>query len=98
MKNEIIVHASEFQLEAEFIHTEIENNLTGKLDAYIRRQAKEDDTIRTELTLSRDKIGITGKLEVSFPGHSYRSSRESYAKLDDLINHLFVHIKEQMGK
>ena len=98
MKNEIIVHASEFQLESEFIHAEIKNNLSGKLDAYIRRQAKEDDTIRTELTLSRDKIGITGKLEVSFPGNSYRSSRESYMKLDDLINHLFVHIKEQMGK
>jgi hypothetical protein len=98
MTHEIIIHATEFQNEADYIHREVEANLTGKLDAYLRRTAKEDDKIRTELTLTRDKLGTTGKLEVSFPGHAFRSSRENYAKLDDLINHLFVHIKEQMGK
>ncbi len=41
---------------------------------------------------------MSGKLGVSFPGSSYRSLRENFAKLDDLINHLFVHVKEQMGK
>ena len=98
MTQEIIIHAPEFHNEAEYIQHEIENNLSGKLDAYIRRTANEWDKIRAELTLSRDKIGTTGKLEVSFPGHAYRSSRENYAKLDDLINHLFIHIKEQMSK
>ncbi len=98
MNTEIIVHASEFQNEAEYIRTEIEKNLAGKLDAYIKRTANEGDKIRTELTLTRDKLGTTGKLEVSFPGNTFRSSRENYAKLDDLINHLFVHIKEQMAK
>lgn len=98
MNTEIIIHASEFQNEAEFIKNEIVKNLTGKLDAYIKKQAKEADVIRVELTLIRDKTGLTGKLELSFPGQSYRSSRENYAKLDDLINHLFVHIKEQMAK
>ncbi len=67
MTQEIIIHAPEFHNESDYIHTEIESNLMGKLDAYIRRTAKEDDKIRTELTLTRDKIGITGKLEVSFP-------------------------------
>jgi hypothetical protein len=98
MNTEIIIHASEFQNEAEFIKNEIEKNLTGKLDAYIKKQAKEADVIRVELTLIRDKTGLTGKLGLSFPGQAYRSSRENYAKLDDLINHLFVHIKEQMAK
>ncbi|MBX9809570.1 hypothetical protein K2X92_04245 [Candidatus Gracilibacteria bacterium] len=98
MNNEIIVHASEFQNEAEFIDIEVKKNISGKLDAYIKKQSKEGDTIRTEISLKRDKAGITGKLEVSFPGHSYRSSRDNYAKLDDLVNHLFVHIKEQMAK
>jgi hypothetical protein len=98
MNTEIIIHASEFQNEAEFIKNEIDKNLTGKLDAYIKRQAKETDIIRVEITLSRDKLWSTGKLEISFPAHSYRSSRENYAKLDDLINHLFIHIKEQMAK
>ena len=98
MTNEIIIHAAEFQKEAAYIHNQIEDNLIGKLDAYIRKTAKEDDKIRTELTLTRDKLGITGKLEVSFPGNVFRSSRESSIKLEDLINHLFAHIKEQMGK
>ncbi len=98
MTNEIIIHAAEFQNEAEYIHREVESSLLGKLDAYIRRTAKAWDKIRAELTLTRDKLGTTGKLEVSFPGHAFRSSRENYTKLDDLINHLFIHIKEQMGK
>lgn len=82
----------------EFINNEIKKNLAWKLDAYIRKTAKEDDTIRTEMTLIRDKQWLTGKLEVSFPGSTFRSSRENYTKLDDLLNHLFVHIKEQMAK
>ncbi len=98
MTHEIIIHAPEFTNESAYIRTEVESNLAGKLDAYIKRTAREWDKVRAELTLIRDKVGTTGKLEVSFPGQAYRSSRENYAKLDDLINHLFVHIKEQMGK
>lgn len=98
MNTEIIVHASEFLNEGEYIHAEIEKNLTGKLDSYIRRLAKEWDKIRAEITLTRNNLGSSGKLDISFPGHSFRSSRENYAKLDDLINHLCIHIKEQMAK
>lgn len=98
MTTEIIVHASEFQNESEMIHHEVDKNISGKLDAYIKKTAKEWDKIRVELTLTRDKKLISGKLGVSFPGWSYRSIRENFAKLDDLINHLFVHVKQQMGK
>jgi hypothetical protein len=38
---EIIIHAPEFTNEAKYIQHEVEDNLTGKLDAYIRRTAKE---------------------------------------------------------
>jgi hypothetical protein len=41
MNNEIIVHASEFQNEAEFIDIEVKKNISGKLDAYIKKQSKE---------------------------------------------------------
>ncbi len=98
MNTEIIIHAAEFQNEAEFIRNEIEKNLSGKLDAYVKRQAKDGDMIRVEMTLDRVKLGTNGKLQVSFPGNAFRSSRDNYAKLDDLINHLFAHIKEQMAK
>ena len=38
---EIILHAPEFQNESKYIHNQIEDNLIGKLDAYIRKTAKE---------------------------------------------------------
>lgn len=98
MTNEIILHANDFQKEAAYIHNQIEDNLIGKLDAYIRKTAKEWDKIRVELTLTRDNKFMSGKLAISFPGSSYRSVRENFSKLEDLINHLFVHVKEQMGK
>jgi hypothetical protein len=41
MTNEIILHANDFQNEHNYIHSEIESNLAGKLDAYIRKTAKE---------------------------------------------------------
>ena len=41
MTNEIILHANEFQKEAAYIHNQIQDNLIGKLDAYIRKTAKE---------------------------------------------------------
>ncbi len=67
MNTEYIIHASEFHNESEFIRNEIEKNVSGKLDAYIKRQAKEIDVVRVEITLDRVKLGTTGKLEVSFP-------------------------------
>lgn len=57
MNTEIIVHASEFQNEAEYIHNEMEKNISGKLDAYIKKTANEGDKIRAEITLTRDKLG-----------------------------------------
>ncbi|MBC7503731.1 hypothetical protein H7169_02070 [Candidatus Gracilibacteria bacterium] len=98
MNTEIILHANDLQDKSAMIYHEIDKNIIGKLDAYIRKTVKEGDKIRIELTLIRDKIGITGKLIISFPGGIYRSARENFLKLEDLINHLFSHVKEQMGK
>lgn len=44
------------------------------------------------------KDHFTGVVQLQVPGHTYRSEREDYKKLDDLINHLFDHVKEQMSK
>jgi hypothetical protein len=41
MIHEIIIHAPEFTNESAYIRTEVESNLTGKLDAYIKRTARE---------------------------------------------------------
>lgn len=98
MTTEVIVHASEFSNEIDFIRYEVDKALIGKLDVYIKKYVKEDDKLRLELTVTRTKKGITGKLDLSFPGGAFRSQREDFEKLDDLVSHLFSHIKEQMAK
>ena len=36
-------------------------------------------------------------LQVNLDGDSFRYSREDYKNLDDLINHLFDHLKEKLS-
>jgi hypothetical protein len=98
MSHEIILHISEFLNEREFIQTEVERNLSGKLDAYLKKIAQENDKIRVELSLDRSKKGINGKLHIILPGTTIISEREDFGKLEDLINHLFSHIKDQLAK
>jgi hypothetical protein len=35
---------------------------------------------------------------INLDGKSYRYERADYKKLDDLINHLFDHLKEELSK
>jgi len=98
MSHEIILHIPEFLNEREFIQTEVERNLSGKLDAYLKKIAQENDKIRVELSLDRSKKGINGKLHIILPGTTIISESEDFGKLEDLINHLFSHIKDQLAK
>lgn len=96
---EIIVHASDYPVEADTIRILIDKNLTGKMDSYIAKHEQPNSPVRVELTLKREKNGqAQGKLVISVGPKSYRSERENFDKLDDLINHLFTHIKDQMAK
>ncbi len=95
---EIILHAVEFQNERGFIEWEINKNLRGKLDTYITKHKKEDGKIRVEVTLVRGKHGINGKVHITISGQSFHVEREDFEKLEDLINHLFSHLKDQLAK
>ncbi len=99
MNTQVIVHADEFGNERGFIDHEISKNLSGKLDAYIKKYEKPDAEGRLELTLGHTKNGeFSGKLSLSVDGKTFRAERNDYKKLDDLISHLFTHIKEQLAK
>ena len=78
MNHEIILHISEFHNEREYIQAEVEKNLSGKLDAYLKKITQESDKIRVELTLERSKKGINGKLHITVPGKSILSEREDF--------------------
>jgi hypothetical protein len=96
MNTEIILHIPDFSNEREFIENEVHKFLGGKLDTYLKKMLHGDEKLRVELTLTRDKQGTTGKLIVSTLQKTLRSERENFAKLDDLIAHLFTHIKDQL--
>lgn len=97
MNTEIILHAPEYSVERESIMIIIEKNLTGKLDAYLKKYHKSEKPIRVDLTLKRENDGQSaGKLIITLDGKSYRSERENFDNLHDLVNHLFGHIKDQL--
>jgi len=98
MNTEIILHAADYPVERESVEIIIQNNLTGKLDSYIRKLHKWENPVRVELTLKREKDNqSTGKLVITIDGKAYRSERENFVNLHDLVNHLFGHIKDQIA-
>jgi uncharacterized membrane protein len=99
MKMEIIVHAKEFAVEREYIDSVVAKNLNERLDSYLKKYEKDGGEGRVELTLTRAKHEkFNGKLSLWLDGKTFRSDREDFQKFDDLIDHLFIHIKDQMDK
>jgi hypothetical protein len=82
----------------EVIDRLVEGNLNNKLDSYLKKFDKEDSEGIVELNLEKNKKGeFNGKVQATLDGKSFRSEREDFKKLDDLINHLFDHIKVQLA-
>jgi hypothetical protein len=97
---EIILHASDFSEEMKKSLMEyVEKNLDGKLDSYIKKHEKPNSPVRVEVTVKREKDKeYQGKVILSVGPKNYRSERENFKDLKDLVMHLFTHIKEQMAK
>lgn len=98
--SEIILHAADFSPEMKKTLREyVEKYLSGKLDSYIKKHEKPQTPVRVELTVEREKDGqYRGKIVLSVWPTQYRADRENFEKLDDLVSHLFTHLKEQMAK
>lgn len=106
MHTDIILHADAFPNEKDYLKSEIEKNVTGKLDNYIKKHLGGDEGIvRVDATFERSDSGkediksrFNGKVILTAGTKTFRTEREDFSKLDDLVNHLFTHIKEQMAK
>ncbi len=99
MSTEIIIHAPDYTVERDSISIIIEKNLQGKIDSYIKKHNKVDESVRVEITLKREKdTQASGKLVVTIAGKSFRSERENFDNVHDLVNHLFTHLKDQLAK
>jgi len=76
----------------------VEENLSGKLDKYLQKLDGTDVEWEISLVLEENKIGrFNGTLNVIIDGKTFHYEREDYKKLDDLINHLFDHLKEDLS-
>ncbi len=77
----------------------VEANLSGKLDSYLKRYDRGDTEVRLSLMLEENKKGeFDGSVRIQAGSDDFASKREDFRSLEDLINHLFDHVKEQMAK
>lgn len=77
----------------------VKHNLENKLDNYLKKfSSKEDAEGTIELKVDKNKKELfDGVLSANLDGNSFRYSREDYKNLDDLVNHLFEHFKEELS-
>lgn len=94
MSYTLVVHADESaRSAAERISRE---NLDTKLDSYLASFAEKE--IHVDLKITTHNPGYSGILNVSIVPESWHYERERYERLDDLINHLFDKLKENLSK
>ncbi|MFA5916995.1 MAG: hypothetical protein WC850_02025 [Candidatus Gracilibacteria bacterium] len=88
----------ELKASKEVIEKLVDENVSIKLDTYLNKFKKEDSIGVLKITINKNKKGLfDGNINASFDGETHRSEREDFKNLDDLINHLFDHIKEQLS-
>lgn len=90
---------SELDNSKEVINRLVEENLQTKLDNYLKKFEKESAKWLLELKLDKNKKWLFNWiLQVNLDWENYRYEREDYKNLDDLVNHLFLHLKEELSK
>lgn len=94
---EIILHADGFENEREFLENETRKWISGKLDSYLKKYTKEGDKTRVEVWFTRGKKWFSGKIHLVVSGRAFHTERENFEKLEDLVSHLFTHLKDQMA-
>lgn len=78
-----------------------QENIDNKLDSYLKKFDKEDSELMIDIKIEKNKKDLfNGKLQItwSFNKKPFVYEREDYKKLDDLVNNLFEHFKEELAK
>ena len=100
MELKVTLHTNDAQHNKEVIERLTQENLSNKLGSYLKKfDDKPDAEGSLDLKIDKNKTDrFNGVLQVSLDGNSYRYEREDYKNLDDLVNHLFDHFKEELSK
>lgn len=77
----------------------VKQNLEVKLDNYLKKfTSKEEAEGSIEVKIEKNKKeNFNWIVQANLDGKSFRYEREDYKNLDDLINHLFDHFKEELS-
>ncbi|MDD5377316.1 MAG: hypothetical protein PHH16_04355 [Candidatus Gracilibacteria bacterium] len=99
MKLEKKIQLKNMEQDREVTERLVEENLSGKLDKYLQKLDGDDVEGEVALVLEKNKTDrFNGTLNVLVDGKTFYYAREDYKNLADLINHLFDHLKEDLGK
>ena len=83
----------------EVIDRLVKTNLDNKVSAYLKKyEGKNDAEGNIELKLDKNKKDLfNGKLIANLDNDQFVYEREDYGNLDDLVNNLFKHLKEELS-
>lgn len=91
-----IIHTPEESREV--VSRLVWENLDNKLNSYLQKFSWNDVEWSLDLKVEKNKHDLFNRvLQINIDWKSYRYSREDYKKLDDLVNHLFEHFKEELS-
>lgn len=100
MQPQVIIQIdSSAEYDREVIHRLVDTAM-GKVDSYLKKyENKPDVSVRIEFFIKKNSDdSFHGKLHANIDGQIIIFDRESFRKLNDLINHAFQHLKEQLAK
>ena len=99
MEIQVKMHIGNDLLESkEVVERLVWENLNNKLDQYLNKFKKDNAEGIINVSVDKNKKWLfDGKVQANLDWKTFRSEREDFKKLDDLINHLFEHLKLQLS-
>lgn len=97
---QVKIHTGDNLLESkEVIERLVNENIENKLDTWIKKFIKDDSEWIIDFKIDKNKKGLfNARIQANLDWNDFRFEREDFKNLDDLINHLFEHFKEQLTK
>lgn len=77
----------------------VKQNIENKMDSYLKKfKGKEDAEGLIEVKLEKTKKDTYNWIiNANLDWKSFRYTRDDYKSLEDLVNHLFDHFKEELS-
>lgn len=96
MRLQTIIHADDAQKTV--VERLVNENLEKKLSTYLKQFDGKDVEWLIDFDVKKNNIWFNWKLKINIDWNNFYYSREDYKNLDDLVNNLFDHFKEELSK